>query len=50
MPIPNNPAPPTADVIRKSYGTLAANATDLSTAITLVNEIKQVLKNAGLAS
>ncbi len=40
----------TADVPQISHGTLSANASDLATAITLVNEIKQVLKNAGLAS
>ena len=41
---------PTAAVVRKDYGTLSANASDLATAITLVNELKQVIKNAGLAS
>jgi hypothetical protein len=41
---------PTPMVVRKNYGTLSADATDLATALTLVNELKQVIKNAGLAS
>jgi hypothetical protein len=40
----------TANVPQQNHGTLSANASDLATAITLVNELKQVIKNAGLAS
>jgi hypothetical protein len=49
MAITANTPSRTADVPQVSQGTLSANATDLPTAITLVNELKQVIKNAGLA-
>jgi hypothetical protein len=50
MAIAANVTTPTAEVVRKNYGTLSANASDLATAITLINEMKQVLKNMGVVS
>lgn len=40
----------TVYVPQVSQGVLSANATDLATALVLINELKQVIINAGLAT
>lgn len=39
----------TVYVPQVSQGTLSADATEINSALVLINEMKQVLKNAGLA-